>query len=393
MLSNTKNNPQKVCDFCISEDLDIVYEVPDSRLGVRIAVCNYCGLVQSISTKEKNSEERVISTSSDANWGNIRHGKGLRLPVVSKIIDSFVSLDEIQKVLDVGANRGDFIKWLCAKNPSVNIVAVEPDISLINEFKTLPNLTLYICKLENTELPENYFNFVYCSHTLEHAESASEMLETIQKCMKMNSYLFLEVPNIDVLKTNDNVEEFFIDKHSFHFNHSILLDYLTFLGYEKIHDVTDIFNITFLLRKISNKESQFKSENINLVEGNKNMIRNYANILQSNRNKLRNIAERLHQFMDRQKVVFWGTGRLFDALVRYGGLKTDKIYGIIDEYLWRILPSVHNIEIKKPEYLKTASPDVVIVLARSSADEIINKVHGLGIRHAIKFSDLFLAVQ
>jgi hypothetical protein len=56
---------------------------------------------------------------------------------------------------------------------------------------------------------------------------------------------------------------------------------------------------------------------------------------------------------------------------------------MIDEYLSKILPSVHGVEIKKPEYLKILSPDVVVIMARSSADEISYKIHKLGVRHII----------
>ena len=391
IVSNTKMNLQVLCDFCSSEDIDVVYKVPDSRLGVRIAVCNYCGLVQSISTKTKNNE-RLVSTSSGADWGNIRHGKGLRLNAASKLLDSFLLWDEIKNVLDVGSNRGDFVKWLQTKNSVADIVAVEPDGNIIDDYKSLPNLTLYIDKLEKINLSSSYFDFVYCAQTLEHADSASTMLEQIQVCMKTGTYLFLEVPNIDILKADDNVEEFFMDKHTFHFSHSLLRDYLNFMGYEIVHDGTDIFNLSLLLRKLSdrNKYTRFRKNN-NLVKYTKEMIKHYSCNFQSNRNQLKNVVDRLHQFMERQKVVFWGAGRLFDALIKYGGLKTDKIHGLIDEYLWKILPNVHGVEIKRPEYLKIAAPDVVIILARSSADEIAQKVQKLGVRHIIKFRDLFLA--
>jgi len=39
----------------------------------------------------------------------------------------------------------------------------------------------------------------------------------------------------------------------------------------------------------------------------------------------------------------------------------------VDEYLWKIVSTVHGVEIHRPEYLKIAQPQVVVVLARSSA--------------------------
>ncbi|MHA1360794.1 MAG: class I SAM-dependent methyltransferase, partial [Candidatus Helarchaeota archaeon] len=166
-----------------------------------------------------------------------------RLHAVTKILGSFIPWNGIRNVLDVGSNRGDFVKWLQTKNLVTDIVAVEPDRNIIDDYKSLPNLTLYIDKLEKINLPSSYFDLVYCAQTLEHAESASAMLEQIQDCMKIGSHLFLEVPNIDILRSDDIVEEFFMDKHKFHFNHSLLRDYLNILGFEIAYDSTDIFNI------------------------------------------------------------------------------------------------------------------------------------------------------
>ena len=162
----TTGNPQSkvvACDFCGSEDLDHVYEVPDSALGVVVAVCTNCGLVQSLPTKTKRTDERVVSTSSSATWGNIRHGKGLRLKAATKVLDSFIPWDRVSSVLDVGSNRGDFVQWLNATKSAVEIVGVEPDSTIVEEYRSLPNFRLYVDRFENLILPRNHFDLVYCS--------------------------------------------------------------------------------------------------------------------------------------------------------------------------------------------------------------------------------------
>lgn len=383
-----------MCDFCKSENLEFVYEVLDSMLGVKIATCDNCGLVQSIITKTKKDKERRISTSSGATWGNIRHGKGLRLKVAMKILESFIPWDEIKNVLDVGSNRGDFVQWLRKTTLPTNITAVEPDKSIIDDYKSLPDLTLYVDRFENINLPFSRFDLAYCSHTLEHAHSASAMLKQIHKTMKTKGYLFIEVPNIDILTAKNTVEEFFMDKHRFHFNRSLLCDYLNYLGFRIIfaNESTDIYNITLLLRKEfeAKGEVAFAKKDDDLSRYNKEIIKKYAYRLKSNRNNLKKVVGKLHPFMERQKVAFWGGGRIFDALVCYGGLNVDKVYCLVDKYLWKYVPAVHGVEIKRPEYLKVKQPDVVIILARSSAEEIYREVQRFGFRRTIiKFSALF----
>jgi len=388
---NIDKQSKMVCDFCSSKKLQKVYDVPESELKVSVFICNHCGLVQSLSQETKKKKERISSNSSGANWGNIRHGKELRLNEQKEVISSLVPWDKTDNVLDVGSNRGDFVKWLQEKKNDINITGLEPDNTIVEEYSTLPNLTLYVERMENLVLHYHHFDFVYCSHTLEHADSASAMLNQICDCMKTDGYLFLEVPNIEVLTLDDVVEEFFIDKHKFHFNHSLLCDYLIFLGFKLIFvsDVKDVFNITLLATKKPNGQSKnFEVVESQLANHNQKNILEYQEKLKVNRNNLVKVAKRLEWFMSRQKVGFWGGGKIFDALVRFGGLNTEKIDCLVDEYLWKIFPRSHEVDIVSPTKLRMAQPDIVIVLARSSADEITEKVRCFGIKNVIKFSDL-----
>ena len=116
---------------------------------------------------------------------------------------------------------------------------------------------------------------------------------------------------------------------------------------------------------------------------------NYINNLEENRKILKKVVTKLEPFLARQKVAFWGGGRIFDALVRYGGLDPKKLLCVIDKYLWPIVPEVHGIKIHRPEYLKMAQPDVIVILARSSLEEIAREIRLFGFRRTvIPFTDL-----
>jgi len=112
-----------------------------------------------------------------------------------------------------------------------------------------------------------------------------------------------------------------------------------------------------------------------------------------NRKNLKKVVAKLEPFMERQKVAFWGASKIFDALVRFGGLKTDSLICVVDEYLWKILPEAHGIAVEHPDVLKEKNPDVVIVLACSSANEIARKIRRLGIRNVVIFSQLLSSVK
>ena len=383
------------CDFCRTADLSFIYDVPDSKIGAKIAVCNFCGLVQSIQAEQIEKAKRTVSISSGADWGNIRHGKGLRLDAAIEILNEQINWKNTDNILDIGSNRGDFILWLNGNYPGKNIVAVEPDRNIIDKYKSLPNVKLYISKLEKVHLQKGFFDLAYSSHTLEHAASASAMMEQTLDCLAPDGRLFLEVPNIEAISLEDNIEEFFMDKHTFHFNRSLLIAFIKNLGFDLVfaNDEKDLFNTTLLFRVARTSDAKpFKAQDPQLAEKNIQMIKKYRETLDHNRIRLKQVTENIHQFIDRQKVAFWGGGRIFDALVRFGGLKSEEVKCLVDGYLYKYVPRSHDVEIRDPEYLKKYEPQVVIILARSSADKIAEKAHGLGIRHVIKFSDLLLSV-
>ena len=385
----------KKCDFCGGKELVAVYQVPDSLSGIEVLVCNICGLVQSLRTVEVQTRDRVVSTSSGSDWGNIRHGKGLRFNQVKEILNSNIPWNRINAVLDVGSNRGDFVLWLSENKKVDEIIGIEPDYLVVDEYRDLENLNLVLDRFENVSLPSNHFDLVYCVHTLEHSDSASLMLKRMFDCLRIGGFLFLEVPNINIIKEEDTVEEFFIDKHTFHFNRSLLCQYLKFLGFKILYgeNSSDQFNITFVAVKEEGKQGNqiFRSETNLLAENNKKLLRNYSDTLYRNREKLAQLTDtKIIPLLSRQKIVFWGAGRIFDALVKYSHLGTEG-FELVDEYLWKIVPKIHGIEVHRPEYLRISQPQVVIVLARSSADEIVSKARSFGCRNVIKFEDLLLS--
>ena len=63
-----------------NRNIDFFYKPVNSKRGMSVGVCKDSGLIQSFQTKEKPSK-RIQSISCDADWGNIRHGKGLRFDI------------------------------------------------------------------------------------------------------------------------------------------------------------------------------------------------------------------------------------------------------------------------------------------------------------------------
>jgi hypothetical protein len=221
-------------------------------------------------------------------------------------------------------------------------------------------------------------------------DSASATLRQIYDCLEPDGTLFLEVPNIEVIWYPLNIEEFFIDKHNFHFAHDVLCSYMEIIGFKLVSVNEDNLNIRiFATKGLSNKltATTFPTTNSQFL------IEKYAETIQRNRTKLPAVVEKIKRIMQNQKVAFWGANTIFDLMVKYGGLEPKGIFCLVDKYMWENIDSIHGIPIQSPEMLRIYQPDVCIILARHSSDEIVKSARNFNIRNVIKFSDLLESVK
>lgn len=374
----------EACDLC-GAPLEPCYTPVASLRQARVVCCTGCGLLQSVYGED--NDPRSPSLSCDADWGNVRHGKGARLPAARRVLQRH--LEGVHQVLDVGANRGDFVLWVRDRLPGAFIHAVEPDPRVTDAYRERGDIQLSPARFEDASLEAGRYDLVYCSHTLEHAASASGMLRGIHTAMAPGGLLFLEVPCVDALGDSDIVEEFFIDKHTFHFDRPLLVDFVTQCGFEILEGAqdTDPYNITLLARR-GEIGGEF-SPTLNRYLVNLDLIRGYARRLQDNRARLeRVVRDVLEPLAARQRVGYWGAGRIFDALVKYGGLSPEGVHVLVDRYLSGLVPETHGIPIHPPRRIPVAEPQVVIILARSSTAQIHQELERMGVRWTIGFGEL-----
>jgi len=372
------------CNFCKSSELQKVYEPINSKRGSEVYLCEKCGLLQTLhKTKEKR---RIVSISCDADWGNIRHGKKTRLQQNTRFIQKKINFTSIKNCLDIGANRGDFVKWLRGNHPHIKITALEPDTSLI-DYENI-GVDIIPIKFESTTFNKQKYDLIYCCHTLEHADSLATFLENCYKMLNKGGYLFIDVPNAEIITYDRNiVEEFFIDKHNFHFIPETLVHIFNLSGFRVISKEIDPYNISLILVK-DNKKTNFPISKM-VLNKEKHSLHIYQKKLQENRKVLRKICdEKLKTFLQRQKVGFWGASRIFDALIKYGGINRELVYILVDKFISQILKEVYGIPVKDPVWLKIYEPHVIFVLARSSSNKIESIAHEMGFRWVVTFDEL-----
>lgn len=386
-VRSIKLNIERNCDFCRMPTLDYCYDPINSARGMKVHICRRCGLVQSFSTVPYCSRPPG-SMSADADRSSYRYTKDVVSERYEECFKKFIDFSAVVDVLDVGSNRGAFIRYLEKHYPGKRIVAIEPDTSVISGYASLPNVSIQGCRFEHAELPEGYFDLAYCSHTLEHADSARGMLLGIRRSLKLGGLLFVAVPNL--IFYSDIIEEIFIDPHTYHFDFHLLKDFASQIGFtvEYSGNPGDP-ELMLLLRKNGDYSPNwpFCPKSLAHAAVAKSQILEYAEAIHRNRSLLYEAARCLNVAGEQYKVVIWGGGRIFDALSRFGGLDTSKVYMVVDKYLYRYVDNLHGCRLVSPNALLQEAPEnlLVYIASRDYADEIRSEASAMGITQFIQF--------
>lgn len=379
---------KKCCDFCDDKQLEHVYTPIRSARGMEVYLCRNCGLVQSISTASYQSRPPG-SMSCDADRSSYRYTKDVISDRYEQCFSGFIDFSKINKVLDVGSNRGAFINYLQSKYPGKSITAIEPDNSVTVSYSSLENVELQECRFEHSTLDNDNFDFVYCAHTLEHADSARAMLLGIRNTLKSGGLFFLAVPNL--IFFDDVIEELFIDPHTFHFKFEVLKNFVQRIGFEVVYEGgPNDPDAVFLLKKnlVDVYEKNVHNNNFLSQKIHRDIIRYRGNI-EYNRVELKKSVDALQDLSKKYRIVIWGGGRIFDALVRFGGLNVNQMYMVVDKFLHRYASQINGVSLKSPAQLESEKMDdiLVFVASRNYANEICEEAIALGVRNVIRFGN------
>lgn len=385
---------QTICKLCSYPISSAPYFPVGTHLGAEVFTCEGCGVVQTSYSRPRAHSGRIVSISCDADWGNIRHGKSLRSLASVAFIKSVLgtSTTDVKTVLDIGANRGSFAKIVHELFPnSEYIFAIEPDSKILDWSNSEPLTHIECARFENVELKESSFDFAYSSHTLEHADCPLAMLAQTNRALRDGGLHFLEVPNLFNICDQSNVEEFFIDKHTFHFSRESLELLVAHAGFEIVsqNPESDLYNITYLLRKVSAPKTLPLPQRMvhEYAAHVRSRLSVYSRTLSINRLNLRVKARKIEELSLHSNVALWGGGRVFDALVRYGNLDVSKVCFMIDSFITPYVNSQHTLKYFLPEN-NPRTADSVVVLARSSSKEIADSARKIGLSGVLFLSDL-----
>jgi hypothetical protein len=211
---------------------------------------------------------------------------------------------------------------------------------------------------------------IHSCHTIEHLRSPAAVLAEHWRTLKPNGLLVIDAPNVELIGSDDIVEEWFIDKHLFHFSAATLANLMHACGFEIIDgpDASDHENLLIAARKRPVaarpvlRATRAADHSFTLVTG---YIAKRARNLAALSHVAIEIASLKHK-----RVALWGAGRLFDALVVQGGFEPKLLALLIDTHLKVHLDERHGVKLSGPEDLPDANPGVIVVMSRAFAGEI-----------------------
>ena len=357
------------CELCRHDALEPVYQAEHSNRGLKINLCRHCGLVQSLPRIDR-APRRSAAVSSGADWGNVRYGKGFRTKQALSALQRHMDLSDNLRLLDVGSNRGSFVRAFLENAPSASIVAVEPDERVAESCGEFDRTELITARIEDTELAAEHFDVVHSCHTIEHLAEPARVLADHWRVLKPGGLLILDAPSTAILDADDIIEEWFIDKHLYHFSARTLMRMITAAGFDIVEppDLTDRENLLIVACKADRGAHIHEPDPLEVAEAER-LIAAYGATRARNLSALTAVAAELATLAPR-RLAMWGAGRLFDTLVVHGGFMPQMLAGLVDAHLKAHVPVRHGCELIAPEALGEIHPGVVVVMSRGFADEI-----------------------
>lgn len=195
------------------------YKIPAyKRKILKCNICNHCTAVHDIDTKKFYSE----------NYSVISHGKDIESKFkkilnlkkksdnyfrVKRFLEFFKNnMNAKMKLLDIGSGLSVFL-YALSKKVKWDIQGIEPDLNFVNFATKKLKLSVSRTTLEDKKNKKKY-DIISLNKVIEHVENPLLFLKKINRTLKENGYVYIEVPDGESAsrtRGGKNREEFFVD--------------------------------------------------------------------------------------------------------------------------------------------------------------------------------------
>ena len=258
----------------------------------------------------------------------------------------------------------------------------------------LERTELIEARIEEAALETGRYDVVHSCHTIEHLAHPARTLADHWRVLKAGGLLVIDAPNTAILGNDDIVEEWFIDKHLYHFSARTLGRMIEAAGFEIVQqpDERDRSNLLFVARKTNTAPHESAGDRAEAAQAEK-LIAQYMSTRARNLMALTAVAAELVRLAPRG-VALWGAGRLFDSLVVHGRFNPRQLTLLIDTHLKALVGERHGCVLAGPDALSESQAGIVVVMSRDFAGEIAAEARTLAPHAEILFySDLIANAQ
>jgi len=265
---------------------------------------------------------------------------------------------------------------------------------VIDSCSDLERATLVHARIEETAFGSESFDIVHSCHTLEHVAQPVSVLADHWRTLKPGGLLAVDVPNLAFLGSDDVVEEWFIDKHLYHFSVRTLTRVVENTGFQIVQapDHSDRDNILVVARKAGRRASSIDADPAEVDRAEK-LIQTYVATRARNLMTLTAMATDIMSMRGRG-VAMWGAGRIFDSLVVHGHFDPKALKLLIDKNLRAHVPERYGCALQPPEALRQSGVGVVVIMSRAFAQEIADEARRLAPQADVLFySDMLARAQ
>lgn len=229
------------CYFCQSSNPKIIRNKVRFDIPRNVLYCHNCSLIflepQSRDLQKYYREEYRGKYGPSVGKGAASKElfdayyplQAARLEVIGKY------LGKEKRVLDIGCSAGHF---LYAIKPFVKeCIGIELNEDNAQFVERELGMKVYTKPIEETDLPKEYFDVIFCFHTLEHMDDPLKFLKTVKDYLKNNGLICIMVPNIDeallsVYKLNEFADQSYREPHLFYFSSKTLGMLMEAAGYK-----------------------------------------------------------------------------------------------------------------------------------------------------------------
>jgi hypothetical protein len=177
---------------------------------------------------------------------------------------------------------------------------------------------------------------------------------------------YIEVPDLATIDRPDLVEEWFIDKHLYHFDAGTLALALARAELVTTGGIAANLHLSAVVARGPWVGPLEPCDPARVAA----RIAAYQARLAANQQALAGAARRIDAMTADGRVAIWGAGRILDSLVRIGGLDLARIAAVVDRELVKHTPAIHGAPLIAPAGLAGQEVDTIVIASREFAGEI-----------------------